>query len=233
VAEKKVVVFEWGEGPSVWLVHGWAGRATQFYKIKDALVEIGYHVIGFDAPAHGISSGKQTSIVEFGETLRKIHAIYGDPKAYIGHSFGGIVGFYAHFSGIEIGRFVSIGAPVKSKEIMIEFLQRLSLTKRSYPGFNTAFKKRFGFELDAYSIQTWIKTSKPKHGLIIHDVEDLDAPIHHSYALREMLPDYEYYYTRGLGHNRILGDPVVIEKVIHYIQKEEIPIEQIKNPGKS
>ena len=48
----KVAVYEWGEGPVVWVMHGWAGRATQMSSFITALLNAGYKVIGLDAPAH-------------------------------------------------------------------------------------------------------------------------------------------------------------------------------------
>lgn len=40
------------------MVHGWSGRGTQMSKIAEALVEQGYRIISFDAPAHGKADGK-------------------------------------------------------------------------------------------------------------------------------------------------------------------------------
>ena len=36
-------------------MHGWSGRATNFYKIIDELIKHDYDIYAFDAPAHGKS----------------------------------------------------------------------------------------------------------------------------------------------------------------------------------
>lgn len=46
-------VLRWGEGPAVLLLHGWAGRPTQFAHLIEQLVGAGYSVYALDAPAHG------------------------------------------------------------------------------------------------------------------------------------------------------------------------------------
>ena len=49
----------------VLLVHGWAGRGTQLFQIADKILENRMMVISFDGPAHGLSSGKRTDMMEF------------------------------------------------------------------------------------------------------------------------------------------------------------------------
>ena len=50
-------VWDWGEGPTVLLVHGWNGAAAQLAGYVQPLVDAGYHVVAFDQPGHGHSSG--------------------------------------------------------------------------------------------------------------------------------------------------------------------------------
>jgi pimeloyl-ACP methyl ester carboxylesterase len=53
---KEIMVYEYGKSDKkVLLVHGWSGRGTQLVKIADALLEQGFMVYSFDAPAHGKS----------------------------------------------------------------------------------------------------------------------------------------------------------------------------------
>ena len=47
----------WGDGAAgtIYLVHGWGGRGSQFAAMVPPLVEAGHRVVMFDAPAHGDS----------------------------------------------------------------------------------------------------------------------------------------------------------------------------------
>ena len=50
-----------GEGPAVLLVHGWGGRASQLLSLAEPLLGAGCSLVTFDAPAHGLSSGRIAS----------------------------------------------------------------------------------------------------------------------------------------------------------------------------
>ena len=64
--KKTINIYNYGHGKKrVLLVHGWSGRGTQLVKIADALLELGYSTISFDAPAHGKSKGSSTIMTEF------------------------------------------------------------------------------------------------------------------------------------------------------------------------
>ena len=64
----------WGDGPVVYLVHGWGGRGSQLASFVEPLLVAGFRVVMFDAPAHGDSdhgpAGRgRTHGVEFGKAL--------------------------------------------------------------------------------------------------------------------------------------------------------------------
>ena len=67
---KEIVVYAYGNSSKkILLVHGWSGRGTQLVKIADTLIENGYSIISFDAPAHGKSGTKTTLMLEFIESI--------------------------------------------------------------------------------------------------------------------------------------------------------------------
>ena len=80
--------------PVVYLVHGWGGRGTQFATHVQPLVEAGFRVVMFDAPAHGDSDrgphGHLTNGVEFGRALDAVFAKFGPAHAVVAHSLGAI-----------------------------------------------------------------------------------------------------------------------------------------------
>ena len=50
----------WGDGPTVYLVHGWGGHRGQLRSLVEPLVDAGLRVVAYDAPAHG-DSGRARS----------------------------------------------------------------------------------------------------------------------------------------------------------------------------
>lgn len=83
--------YEWGNQSSktALLIHGWEGQAGNFAALVDPLLENGYHVVAFDAPAHGKSSKGKTSMFEFGEFIAA-HFAELNPQLVISHSFGSV-----------------------------------------------------------------------------------------------------------------------------------------------
>src|SRR5690606_19473234 len=82
-------LFEWkNTGPKVLLVHGWSGRASQFFKIIEELHKKGYHVFSIEAPAHGKSKQKKTHMLEFVDCIEVAQSKFGQFDFAIGHSLG-------------------------------------------------------------------------------------------------------------------------------------------------
>ena len=82
-------VREWGSGLTVLLVHGWNANWSHFGKLIPVLLNQGYRVVAYDAPAHGESSGNQTNIVEMSSALLAVKKDIGEVHAVVGHSLGG------------------------------------------------------------------------------------------------------------------------------------------------
>ena len=62
-------VMAWGSGPVVLCVHGWSSRGLRFVHFIKPLMEAGYKVVTFDAPAHGRSSGSHVDAMEYAESI--------------------------------------------------------------------------------------------------------------------------------------------------------------------
>lgn len=220
VEKYEVAVYEWGKGPVIWVLHGWSGRSTQLSAIIKELVKSGYKVYGIDAPGHGKSSGKTSNVLLFEKALQELNRLKGPPDAFIGHSLGGAIGFFALRNGIKIKKIVSIGTPSIAKKIIKEYLLKIGLKNTSYQQFEKVFEKKYNQSFANFTAQQWVQPPPEIPVLIIHDKNDKDAPIHHAEALIELLPDAEVYITNGLGHNRILRNAEVIKKVTSFITEK-------------
>jgi pimeloyl-ACP methyl ester carboxylesterase len=155
----------------------------------------------------------------FEESLQKLNQLKGPPVAYIGHSLGGAVGFLAYKNGIKIKKLVSIGAPSVSDAIIKEALQKIGAGEITFINLKKAFRKKFKEPFENFTVLNWIKNPPNIPVLIIHDKDDRDAPFHHGEVLAEALPNGEFFITTGLGHNRILRDKAVIDKVLSFVKE--------------
>ena len=69
-ADVQVYIYGYSK-TKVMLVHGWAGRGTQLFRIADKILENKMMVVSFDGPAHGLSSGKRTNMFELLKPLKQ------------------------------------------------------------------------------------------------------------------------------------------------------------------
>src|SRR5215475_7296630 len=56
-------VWDFGVGPTVLLVLGWSGSASQMSHFIGPLVKAGFNAVAVDLPAHGQSGGSQTTVL--------------------------------------------------------------------------------------------------------------------------------------------------------------------------
>ena len=57
----EIAIWQWGRGPRVLLAHGWGSHAGRLTPFVEALVGSGFGVAAFDAPGHGVSTGRFAS----------------------------------------------------------------------------------------------------------------------------------------------------------------------------
>ncbi|MDD5150120.1 MAG: alpha/beta hydrolase [Flavobacterium sp.] len=218
---KKVILYQYGESKKkILLVHGWSGRGTQLFKIADELIKVGYSTISFDAPAHGKSPGKTTIMSEFVESILEIERQFGPFEAAVGHSLGGMSLLNATKKGLNLNNLVIIGSGDIVQDILDTFVAKLELKPSISNQLRLHFEKKFGEEMDNYSAyKSAMKISIPV--LIIHDKNDIEVPVGAAIHIHKHLKNGELYLTEGLGHQKILGNQDVIEKVVQFIQNHK------------
>jgi len=214
-----VVVWAWGQGQPILFIHGWSGRGTQAVHFMQSLISSGYRVISYDGPAHGETSGRQTSMLEMADVVLALNKKYGPFHSTITHSFGGMVLAYASTLGFSTKSAVCICPPATIESIIGNFQRSLMLpanvltvmTNRLYANYGDDFEKRV-------STLTNVRTlSIP--ALIIHDEKDKDIPWQEGKAVADAWPGAEFKLTHGLGHRRILRDPATVTAVTDFIRK--------------
>jgi pimeloyl-ACP methyl ester carboxylesterase len=215
----------WGEGPPVYLVHGWGGRAEQLGPFIAPLVAAGHRVVAFDAPAHGRSgSGKwgarRGSIPEFAAALRAAVAAQGDPHAVVAHSMGGAAAAFAISEGLPVSRLVLVAPPSDPLLMLSAFADHLGLGARERAELNREVARRAGFPLSAFDLPAMAREVTLPPTLVVHDRHDREVAFEHGSAVAEAWPDARLLATEGLGHGRLLHDPGVIGAVVRFLTSD-------------
>lgn len=215
----RIQCYQWGNAPkTILLVHGWAGRATQFRRFIKPLLSQGYQVIGFDGPAHGKSSGKSTHINEFLTVIQALENRYKKLDAIIAHSFGGVASLYAIAEGLSVKTLVNIASPTIADEIINTSLRTIGGSAKTGQAFKEFILRKYGKPFEEYSALAFIKHVPSDFNLfLIHDEDDREVEMKQPDALINIYPKGKIYKTSGLGHTRILRDNEVIRQAVTFI----------------
>jgi len=220
VKGKRVVIYAWGYGPSVLLMHGWGGRAGQMAQFVKPLLEKGFSVVCFDAPAHGNSDGEQTNIIEMGEIIEFIAEREQGLHAVIAHSFGAMAASHAFKKGVNLEQAVFISPAVSVQFMMDLFRKQLGAEDAVLPFLKKAIESKFPF----FGPEFWHDFDLDNNaadftfpGLIISDSHDVYVPASQLHSLSEKWEGAKVHTTHGLGHHKILKMDEVTEKAVGYL----------------
>ncbi|MFH7019182.1 alpha/beta hydrolase [Flavobacterium sp. FlaQc-47] len=215
---KSIITYQYGKSKhKILLIHGWSGRGTQLFKIADELLQNGYSVVSFDAPAHGKSEGKTTIMSEFIASILEIEKQFGPFQSAIGHSLGGMSVLNAIKDGLKIDKAIIIGSGDIVQDILEEFISKLGLKREISERLRDRFEDKYKVKMDDFSAyRAAQKIQIPV--LVIHDNDDPEVPVTAGIHIHENLQNGSLFLTDGLGHRKILGNQNVIKKIIDFIK---------------
>ncbi len=88
--DTKIQTYKWGNGSKkVMLIHGWASNSFRWKATIEHLIENDFTVYAFDAPAHGLSSGKILHLVMYSQVIDLYLKTNTEIDSIISHSIGG------------------------------------------------------------------------------------------------------------------------------------------------
>ncbi|MFK3677569.1 alpha/beta hydrolase [Microbacterium sp. NPDC090218] len=215
----EVTTYEWGTGPrAVLLLHGWRGRASQFAPLVRELVGEGFHVIAFDAPAHGSSAGHRTDVRDWVDAAQQLHAVHGPFAAIVGHSFGAFAALTLARSTVPTPAVAAIAGAAGPEAFLAEFARELRLDAATTARLSARFRRRLDLDRATMSAR-YDAASHPLTAetalLVVHDRDDRRMPdadslrLHAAHGERSRL-----LRTEGLGHTRVLSGDATLDAVV-------------------
>ena len=214
-----IATYRWGKSDKrALLLHGWSGRGLQLGAFVEPLLAKGYEVVAFDAPGHGKTPGKSSSIFRMNEALQAVVRHVGPAELVITHSFGALLLAYAlRHADFHTSRAVCISSPTTPLFLIERFCAVMQVNEASRRAFMRKVESTFGEKV-------WERLSADKSvrdfhipALIVHDEDDHDVPVYLGRQLAEAWPGAQLHLTRGLGHRRILRNRALIKTIMEFI----------------
>lgn len=212
-------VWHWGEGgPSVLLVHGWGGAASQLAVFAEPLVALGCRVVAFDQPAHGASDGKRTAVPDFARAIGTIARAMGPFDGTVAHSLGASSSLLALHQGAPLGRLAAIAPAENLPGYLEQTAALLGFPESVLVPAKDQIERRWGARVDDVRPGRFAERLAGP-GLIVHDVDDREVAVGEGRTIAEGWAGATLLETEGLGHRRILRDPDVIDAVVTFVTR--------------
>ncbi len=216
LAGRRLAVWKWGQGPAILLVHGWGSRGARLASFIPPLTEAGFSVVTFDAPGHGASAGKLSSLPQFIAAIEAVARRFGPIEAVVAHSMGGAATTLAMGRGLPIGRAVFLAPAADPAGYSERFAEIVGLAPALLDRMKAKIEQRFGSKWEEFDvIAAARKMTAPL--LVFHDPEDRDVAWTDGAAIVAAWPGAEHVSTQGLGHRRIVHDPTVVARAVAFL----------------
>ena len=210
---------------TVYLMHGWGGRGSQFGPMVEPLLESGHRVVLLDAPAHGDSEHgpagpRRTNGLEFAKALDAVFAKFGPAEAVVAHSLGTIATYLAlRFGWLGTNRLVFIAPMVESQSLFDQFQGALGFGERIRRAFDRSVYEWLGIPVAEFDARFQAAQIDPLPTLVIADRGDRQTAYADAADFAARI-DAAFMTTEGLGHRRILRDSTVIRRVVSFVAAE-------------
>jgi pimeloyl-ACP methyl ester carboxylesterase len=215
-AEEKIVYYRWGTGGRrVLLVHGWAGKAAQYFNFIANLIEANFEVIGFDAPAHGRSSGELASGPAFARAAREVVDKVGPLDFAIAHSMGAAALSIAMFRGMNVRKAVLLSPVAFIMPLLNDFMTSRGMHDYEREQLTAMFRSRYRNQV--LSVPDMARNFRTE-ALILHDPDDQELPYEQAEAIAHAWPNAQLVATPNVGHWRILRSKEVIERSVAFLK---------------
>lgn len=226
---KSLKGFRHGDGPLVFLVHGWGGRASQMGQLARRVADQGFTVVAIDFPGHGEQKWDTSDVFQMASALNQLVGQFGKPQAVIAHSLGAMAVVYA-FQRAMPERLVLLAPMLDINEALGTF----AIRARLMPWTAASLKKRLRrFTGDSWAILAAGTDTDfgEAEVLLVHDPDDPYTRFESSAVLAAMRDRTSLLVANSRGHNGVLADGEVAGAVARFLLGVGAPSQRVFDNG--
>lgn len=208
---------------TILMVHGWTGEASFMTALTEPARRAGYRVVLFDLPAHGLSEGRSTNLIDCARAVVFVADAFGPFDAIVSHSFGGMITLVAAEGlppmphGISSARFVLVASPNRLTDITTAFCETRNMSRAAQRGFERRLERIGHRAINCFRVDRLLNViGRP--ALLIHDTEDDAVPFVRSEEIASAVRDTTFKAFTGLGHRNILFASQVARSIVAFLR---------------
>ncbi|WP_158559285.1 alpha/beta hydrolase [Deminuibacter soli] len=205
-------------GRCILIVHGFNSGSYRFADYATALLQLGYDVQAYDAPAHGTSGGKYITALLYRDMIVHIVKQYGPFHGIMAHSLGGLAtALAAEVLQRPEMRIVLIAPATETTTAMQHYFKMVQLSPRLQPFIAQIIENLAHRPAEWFSVNRAVSTFK-NPVLWLHDELDNLCPYLDTAPTRNsQLDNIQFVTTKGLGHSGIYRDKANQQRIIEFL----------------
>ena len=214
-----IQTYMWGHGPKkVLFLHGWQSHTFRWKNYIEALNKDQFTVYAFDAPGHGLSTGKFLHVPLYSEVVKSFIEHIGKVDSIVSHSIGGFTAIYTFHQHPHLApeKLIVMAPPGEASDFFNFYTNTLSLNPKSVQLITDQFTETVGKPPSYFSAKEFAKSLQAT-GLLIHDEDDDETSVQNSKDIHQSWKNSSLRITKGTGHN--LRSKDLVKEVVEFISQ--------------
>jgi pimeloyl-ACP methyl ester carboxylesterase len=177
--------------------------------LAEPLRRAGYRIVLFDLPAHGLSEGRSTNLMDCARAAVHVGEHMGPFDAVISHSFGSTVALVAAQGlppmpgPLQVKRFVFVASPNRLTDVTSAFAAHWGLSGAGRRAFEQRLERIGRRSIKCFSVVRLLK-SIPATAFLVHAPDDEEVDFACAKEIMSEVPGCQLQAFDGLGHRNIL-----------------------------
>ena len=230
---QRIATYVWGDPasqPYVLLVHGWSSFGLRYLPWVQPLRDMGYALVAFDQPGHGLSGGRHCTLPDFIETVREVGRHFGDAALTIAHSLGGAAAALAQGESWRSQKLILIAPAADPVAATQRFTSFVRLGEHLRGRLHDSLEAMTGINIHDLQVHRHLP-SLGQPALIVHDMDDHDVPWAEGERYARHWRGARLHTTQGLGHHKVLDAREVIDVSLAFLRGENVGERVVSSPN--